>query len=244
MKEITRLSAEQRDAIGKYGARTFWPAGFTIYEHDARADGVFIVMRGQVALRHPMGSGRSFVPWVATPGESFGSEGLDTDARYASQARAEDETETLHLSTMSFSALVREQPGHALVLVRQLIAERTAVLEKLAQYATLTVEQRLVVSLIRMAESHERSNGERDEPVVVSRRLLGELVGATRESISLVLGRLASEGLIERVGAGLVITDLAGLVARAARHGARPAAGVAMLDDRALDSDTSVDVRA
>lgn len=233
MKEITRLSREQREAIAKYGARTFWPAGFAIYEQGALADGVFIVVRGQVALRNPVASGRSFVPWVATPGETFGGEGLETDARYASQARAEDETETLHLSTARFSALMREQPIHALALVRQLMAERTEILDKFGQYATLTVEQRLVAALVRMAQSRDiPADTVVQENVVVSRRLLGELVGATRESISLVLGRLSAEGLIQRAGNGLVIADLDGLVGRMARQTtARPT--IALYDERA-----------
>ena len=233
MKEITRLSREQRDAIAKYGARTFWPAGFAIYEQGAMADGVFIVVRGQVALRNPVASGRSFVPWVATPGETFGGEGLETDARYASQARAEDETETLHLSTARFSALMREQPIHALALVRQLMAERTEILDKFGQYATLTVEQRLVAALVRMAQSRDiPADAMPQESVVVSRRLLGELVGATRESISLVLGRLSAEGLIQRAGNGLVIADLDGLVGRMSRQStARPT--IALYDERA-----------
>lgn len=232
MKEITRLSREQREAIAKYGARTFWPAGFAIYEQGALADGVFIVVRGQVALRNPVASGRSFVPWVATPGETFGGEGLETEARYASQARAEDETETLHLSTARFSALMREQPMHALALVRQLMAERTEILDKFGQYATLTVEQRLVAALVRMAQSRDvPADAVPQENVVVSRRLLGELVGATRESISLVLGRLSAEGLIQRAGNGLVIADLDGLVGRMARQAtARPT--IALYDER------------
>ena len=36
-------------------------------------------------------------------------------------------------------------------------------------------------------------------------RLLCELVGATRESVSLVLGRLTGEGLVERRGTSLLI---------------------------------------
>jgi CRP-like cAMP-binding protein len=232
MKEITRLSREQRESIGKYGARTFWPAGFAIYELGATADGVFIVVSGQVALRNPVASGRSFVPWVATPGETFGGEGLENDPRYASQARAEEETETLHLSTARFSALMREQPSQALALVRQLMAERTALLEKFAQYATLTVEQRLVAALVHLAQSREVLPGDvNGDPVMVSRRLLGELVGATRESISLVLGRLSSEGLIQRAGNSLMIADLEGLVARLVHPTARP--GIALYDERA-----------
>ncbi|MBX6333601.1 MAG: Crp/Fnr family transcriptional regulator [Gemmatimonadaceae bacterium] len=231
MKEITRLPREQREAIAAYGARTSWPAGFVIYEQNAAADGVFIVLRGQVVLRNQVSAGRSFVPWVATPGETFGSEGLEQHARYATHARAEEESETLHLSTTRFSALLREQPAHALALIRQLMAERTALLEKFGQYATLTVEQRLIAALIRMAQSREpRPGAEPERSPVVPRRLLGELVGATRESISLVLGRLSGEGLIQRDGNGLVITDLDRLAARLAQPGQR--GGIVVYDER------------
>lgn len=228
MKEITRLPREQREAIAGYGARTSWPTGFTIYEQGAPADGVFVVLRGQVVLRNQVSAGRSFVPWVATAGETFGNEGLDRNARYASHARAEEESETLHISAAGFSALLREQPAQALTLIRQMMAERTALLEKFGQYATLTVEQRLIAALIRMAESREASGI--TGPAVVPRRLLGELVGATRESISLVLGRLSGEGLIQRDGNGLVITDLERLGGKLVQPPTR--GGIEIFDER------------
>jgi len=214
MKEITRVAREQRDQIAAFGARTSWPSGFTIYEQGATADGIFLVLRGQVVLRNQVGAGRSFVPWVATCGETFGGEGLEGSAVYASQARAEEESETLHLSSARFSAMLREQPATALILLRQIMAERTALLVKFGQHAMLTVEQRLIASLVRLAQSHGMRAGTEAAPV--PRRLLGELVGATRESISLVLGRLCAEGLVRREGGGLFISDLDRLVARLA----------------------------
>ena len=214
MKEITRVAREQRDHIAAYGARTTWPSGFTIYEQGATADGIFLVLRGQVVLRNQVGAGRSFVPWVASSGETFGGEGLEGSTVYASQARAEEESETLHLSSARFSAMLREQPATALILLRQLMAERTALLVKFGQHAMLTVEQRLIASLVRLAQSHDSRPGAVTPPV--QRRLLGELVGATRESISLVLGRLCAEGLVRREGGGLYISDLERLVARLA----------------------------
>ncbi len=228
MKEITRVSREQRDHIAAYGARTSWPAGFAIYEQGATADGIFLVLRGQVVLRNQIGAGRSFVPWVATSGETFGGEGLEGSSVYASQARAEEESETLHLSSARFSAMLREQPATALLLLRQIMAERTALLVKFGQHAMLTVEQRLIASLVRLAQSQEVRAGAVAPPV--PRRLLGELVGATRESISLVLGRLCAEGLVRREGGGLYISDLHKLVARLA-----PAARTSLgdFDDRA-----------
>jgi hypothetical protein len=45
-------------------------------------------------------------------------------------------------------------------------------------------------------------------------RLLCELVGATRESVSLVLARLAGDGLVERQGSTLIIAPPSRLVER------------------------------
>lgn len=210
LRAIARLPRDHRDALITYGARTTWPCNFAIYEAGTPADGVFVVLRGQVVLRNQVGAGRSFVPWVASSGETFGGEGLDPESRYASHARAEEESETVHLTRARFSALLREQPAHALGLIRQMMAERTALLEKFTQHATLTVEQRLVAALLRLAQSSAPAAAGRastGSATAVPRRLLGELVGATRESISLVLGRLTAEGLIQRAGNGLLISD-------------------------------------
>jgi hypothetical protein len=45
-------------------------------------------------------------------------------------------------------------------------------------------------------------------------RLLCELVGATRESVSLVFNRLASAGLVDRDGANYTVPDVGALASR------------------------------
>ncbi|MDQ3699255.1 MAG: Crp/Fnr family transcriptional regulator [Gemmatimonadota bacterium] len=224
LRSVSRLPREHQEAVARYGARTTWPAGFGVYERGTPADGIFLVLRGQIVLRTQLGGGRSFVPWLATAGETFGGEGLQIGARYASTARAEEESETLHLSTARFSALVREQPPQALALLRQVMAEHTALLEKFGEHATLTVEQRLIAALLRLAGNRDPTGPGNGHPArsLIPRRLLGELVGATRESISLVLGRLTAEGLIEREGNGLMITDLERLTAKLATSDRAP----------------------
>jgi CRP/FNR family cyclic AMP-dependent transcriptional regulator len=212
---IPRLSLTQRLAIQEYAARAAWPAGFQIYERGTGADGVFVVVRGRVVLRSRVRAGRGFVPWVATPGETFGAEGLSPNGCYATDARADTETETLFLSSSNLRAFIREHPADALAVVGQVMAERTALLEKLRELTTLSVEQRLVAALRRMAahDSFTRADG-RIELCSARYRLLCELVGATRESVSLVLGRLGGEGLVERSGSTLYVTPSARLFER------------------------------
>ena len=202
----TRLAPATTDALLAYAARATWPSGFVIYQRGAPADGLFVVLEGRVVLRSRVRAGRGFIPWIATPCETFGAEGLSATPRYSTEARADDEAATLFLSTARYRSFIREQPVHATALLAQILSERSALLEKLRELTTMSVEQRLVVALLRMAtfESFTRDDG--CIVLTTSRyRLLCELVGATRESVSLVLGRFAGEGLIDRKGSSLIV---------------------------------------
>ena len=205
---VLRLSAEERETLQHYAARASWPSGFQVYARGTAADGLFVVTRGRVVLRSRVRAGRGFVPWVATPGETFGAEGLSPNGVYATDARADEPTETLFLTSAKLRAFIREQPVHALRLIGQVMSERTALLDKLRELTTLSVEQRLVSTLQRMAanESYVQADG-RLELCSARYRLLCELVGATRESVSLVLGKLMAEGLVERVGTTLYVAS-------------------------------------
>jgi len=194
------------DALLGYAARATWPAGFVIYQRGAPADGIFVVLEGRVVLRSRVRAGRGFIPWIATPHETFGAEGLSATPRYSTEARADEETATLFLSASRYRSFLREQPQHATALIAQVLSERSALLEKLRELTTMSVEQRLVVALLRLAtfDTFTRDDGS----IVLNTnryRLLCELVGATRESVSLVLGRLVGEGLIERKGTSLIV---------------------------------------
>lgn len=210
-----RLSVDVADAVATYAAKATWPAGFVVYQRGAVADGMFIVLRGRVVLRSRVKAGRAFVPALAREGETFGWEGLAANARYATDARADEETDTLHLSGSRFREFVREQPQQALVLIGQMVEERTALLEKLRELATLSVEQRLISSLIQLARARMFTTADgRIALGAAQYKLLCELVGATRESVSLVLTRLVAEGLAERSGTTIYVSPVSALAER------------------------------
>src|SRR4051794_21834680 len=98
----SRLTSDDVIAIASYGAKATWPAGFQLYQRGATADGVFIVLDGHVVLRNKIKVGRGFVPVIATPGQTFGSEGLSPNSTYVTDANASEETRTLYLSGGQF----------------------------------------------------------------------------------------------------------------------------------------------
>jgi CRP-like cAMP-binding protein len=228
-RPLPRLSPDARAALAGYGAKAAWPAGFAIYQRGTPADGLFVVLSGRVVLRSRVKAGRGFVPGLAVAGETFGAEGLAPRATYATDARAEDASETLHVSGAALRTFLREQPLYGQALLGQVMAERTEMLEKLRELATLSVEERLIASMVRLAErapaeravgvgaANGGGNGARGAPLVLGPnqyRLLCELVGATRESVSLVFNRLAAAGLVERDGANYSVPDVGVLASR------------------------------
>jgi len=167
---------------------------------------VSVVLRGHVILRNRIRTGRGFVPAIITPGETFGIEGLSHNAKYVTDAFAAEETETLFVNGAQFRAFVRENPGSALEVISQLMSERAQLLEKLHALASQNVEQRLVAALQRLAADRSFLTADGKLRIELKHhRLLCEMVGATRESIALALGRLIGTGTATRKGMSFVI---------------------------------------
>ena len=208
---VCQLSNDECVALEAYTARATWPAGFLVYERGTSADGIFVVVHGSVVLRSRGRAGRGFVPCIAICGQTFGSEGLTPHGLYSTEARADEaQTETLFMSSVRLRAFVREQPVHALALVGQAMAERTTLLEKLREITTLSVEQRIMKALQQFAAHRAFLDDTGRIELGNSRyRLLCEMVGATRESVALVLNRLVGEGIVERVDSTLYVVPSA-----------------------------------
>lgn len=212
---LGRIGPDERAVLEHYGARAIWPAGFTIYQRGTPADGVFIVLNGRIVLRSRVRAGRGFVPTIATADDTFGAEGLAPGGSYVTDAKADEESETLHLSGMRFREFLRERPQQAIALIGRVMAERNALLDKLRELTTLSVEQRLLSTLTRVAQKRTFSDEDGNIVLCSSRyRLLCELVGATRESVSLVLSRLTGEGVVQRRGSNFIIENPALLAER------------------------------
>lgn len=218
--KCSKLSPESATILAAYGTRTTWPSSFQIYQNGTPADGLSVVLRGHVILRNKVRAGRGFVPAIVTPGETFGVEGVTPEALYVTDAYSADDTETLYLRGEHFRAFVRENPGEALAVIGQLMSERSHLLEKLHAMASQNVEQRLISSLQRLLgdRSFLATDG-RLRLELRHHRLLCEMVGATRESIALALGRLVGAGVAERRGMAFVIAP-SGIAAHITHDGA------------------------
>jgi CRP/FNR family cyclic AMP-dependent transcriptional regulator len=229
-----RLDADALAAISAYGARAHWPEGFSIYEKGSAADGMFVVLSGSVVLRTAKGK-RRFVPAIAFASETFGLEGLTPGLSYVTDAQSAEASDTLHINGSRFRALLREQPTCALAVIAQAFAERAALLERMHEFSASSVDERMTSALLRLFEGRTRAREEKLLLRPADHRLLCEMVGATRESITHALARLIASGVAEREGSTFVLSRSALLNERRAepvRH------------DRHVEQRTVVETRA
>jgi CRP-like cAMP-binding protein len=199
------LGSREISAIAAYGAKAEWPDGFSIYQRGTAANGMFIVVSGGVVLRTIKGR-RRFVPALVFGGETFGAEGLAPGARYATDAQAAEPTTTLHVDASHFRALLREQPAHALAFIAQAFAERAALLQRVHEMCAASVDERVSSALLRLFDGRSTNGDDRLVLRAADHRLLCELVGATRESITHSLARLTAAGVAGREGQAIVIS--------------------------------------
>ena len=87
-------------------ANLFWAAGSTVVEHGSTADGLYIVLSGQVQVRRPDGTDVT----VLTPGEFFGELSLLLDAPRRHDVVALEETELMVVPKERIERLLEEHP--------------------------------------------------------------------------------------------------------------------------------------
>jgi len=149
---------------------------------------------------------RRFVPALVFGGETFGAEGLAPAARYATDAQAAEPTTTLHVDASRFRALLREDPAHALALIAQAFAERAVLLQRVHEVCASSVDERVASALLRLFDGRSSNGDDRLVLRPADHRLLCELVGATRESITHSLARLTAAGVAVREGQAITVS--------------------------------------
>ncbi|MCC6557242.1 MAG: Crp/Fnr family transcriptional regulator [Polyangiaceae bacterium] len=176
---------------------------------------LFLLGDGRVKLER-VGQGRSFSIGHRGPGEIVGETGLVTADAASENATAVDETAALVLPLAGLRRLVATDPSvracAAAVLVRrQLEAEA-----RLASLLSRTVEARLAEFLTAAARRWGQPHPSGEIVAAPFTHVdMALLIGSTRETVTLLLGRLKRAGLIAFDRRRIVIRDAAALAQRA-----------------------------
>jgi CRP/FNR family transcriptional regulator, cyclic AMP receptor protein len=180
------------------------------------ADGIYIILSGVVESTHESSPGRELMLSTWEAGDFVGAPYILGDHRHSWSARALGRVEALHVDQAAIRQLIGLSPSFAIALV-ECLGFKGETYSMLAQtLAGQKVADRLILLLVKLCE-----NAAQDErgPISLGRITqanLARMIGATRQSISLILNRLQAEGIISTGATKTIVNDLHALRRQAA----------------------------
>ncbi|HET9714619.1 MAG TPA: Crp/Fnr family transcriptional regulator [Pseudolabrys sp.] len=177
---------------------------------DAITDVLFLLSgKARVIIYSAEGRGVVFIDLV--PSTMFGEiAAIDRKPRSAGVEAIEPCT-VAALSASQFEDLLRQEPEVALATLRHVVAEVRRLSERVFEFSTMVVQNRIQAELVRLAAQAGYSTGQAVLSPAPSLSDIAGRVSTHREAVSRELSRLSTIGLLRREHGDLAIVDVAKL---------------------------------
>ncbi len=203
------LPAADLEALARRCRWRRYGPGQQVVGHQEQSRDVFFVVSGLVRVTLYSLSGKEVTFRDLSAGEMFGElAAIDGQPRSANVIALADSL-IASLSGEAFRQVLREQPEVAAVTLRRLAANVRDLSERVFEFSTLTVNNRIQAELLRLARAHLQGDEERAliAPAPTHAEIASR-VSTHREAVTRELNRLARAGVIERRPGKLFVLDV------------------------------------
>jgi CRP-like cAMP-binding protein len=222
---FARLAAPQRELIATEAVPISVKRGETVIQQGDAGDAIFIVAKGSLLASRSSRSGeRRAVNVIEAPG-SFGEIALLDGRPRSLSIEALEPCELLVVSRSDFLGLLARDPRLVDGLLRELGRMIRRLTDQVADESLLDLSARVAKTLVRLIEPHVTNDPKSLPTVSLSQGKLAELAGGSRQSVNGALATLVSRSLIRIEGRQILVTDVAGLYARAGIVAPQPSNG-------------------
>ena len=208
------LTPEQQDGVAAFARPIRRSSGELIHRSGDDVSHLLVVHRGQVAISHLAPSGQDRLIRVLGAGEFAGESAFVTGARPEHTATALTDVELCSFDHGDLRALVVQHPDIAIRMLHAVVSRLDESDKMVAEQSTADVEARLAGYLLDLPS--RRVDGRITIHLPLARKDVASLLGTTPETLSRRLTGLVRAGLLSVHGREVVVTDPAGLAARAA----------------------------
>ena len=172
--------------------------GDSIYLPQDRANEVLLLVSGRIKICHLTPEGKQSILVFIEPGEVFGELCLfDYDFR-EEYAEATENSRVIFLPRKFLSEYM-DSHSHMMRAFSKLLGERRLRIEKrLRNLLFHSNRERLIFLLIELLEQYgQEADGAVELKIKLSHQEMANIIGSTRETVTVVLGELQKEGILE-----------------------------------------------
>lgn len=208
---LGRLENKEKQLLINLGARRHYLKDETICSLGGTNNEVYILVTGRVKIFELTAEGKEVILWFCAAGELFGVADALTANEIGTRrinARSCGYTELLSINYQDFLRFVGEQPKVALPLLQLLSFRLREISQVLSDVTSVDVTSRVIKLLHRLGERHGRRV---DEGIFlelpVTHQEMADMIGASRQTVTTVLGDLRRRGFIRMEHRTLFIRD-------------------------------------
>ncbi len=208
-----------RGLLERHGRAVDFPSGRTIYGTGDEDSTMMLITQGRVEISRTSRDGRRSILTHLGAGDMVGElAALDGEPRSADVVAA-TQVRGLVLTRAQVGGLLRDNPDAALGVIETLCRRLRETSAMYTAHVLTDGQARLARLLLHLSEKWGAPlpDGRRHLSERFSQSDLGDLVGLTRESVNRQIRDWEEAGIVARQGRGLVICDLAALLAVAGR---------------------------
>jgi len=207
-----RLSPEQLTALETRCRMRQFPRGTPIYLPADSADSIMLLAQGRVKIGSYTEDGKQTILAFIEPGELFGELSLLGTEEREEYAEAVEKSTIILISNKVIQGLLAENPAISLGVTKLFGLRRQRIERRLKYLLFRSNRERLVHLLLELAEKYGLPNGNGVElRIKLSHQDLASIIGSTRETVTVVLGELQAEGLLELGRRKIRLIDIARL---------------------------------
>ncbi len=185
------------------------PRGSPIYLPADEARGVMLLASGRVKICSFTTDGKQAILAFIEPGELFGELALLDQEQRDEYAEAAEASQIILIPAGVIQELMAERPDVSLGVTKLFGLRRRRVERRLKYLLFRSNRERLVHLLLELVEQYgyavEQGVALR---IKLSHQDLANIIGSTRETVTVVLGELQSEGFLQLGRRKIVITSL------------------------------------
>jgi CRP/FNR family transcriptional regulator, cyclic AMP receptor protein len=205
-----RLGDNEREALFARARTQKYAANESIFLMGSPGDRMVAVLSGTIRISVPSPDGKEIVLAILGPGEICGEIALLDGKERTADAKAATDCSVVVLERRDVLAFFAQYPDAWTKLIDVLCERLRSADQQMAEFALSPVPVRLAKALLRLATTNGQTmNGRPVERVHLTQRELGNVIGATRESVNKYLRAWQRQGRVQIADRLILITNRA-----------------------------------
>ncbi|AKA35929.1 response regulator [Flagellimonas lutaonensis] len=197
-----------KNFIDDHGTVEKYEKGAIIFDENAHANNVFLILKGVVKCYRMDEDGKELITSLHHADDFLGLTSFIDNVTYRESAAAVEEVELAKISKSELKHLVESNQDVSMELMELLSSNISEYKDKLLQMAYGSVRKKTARTLLQFAEILKKGP---DQPINIARSDLASVAGIATESLIRTLSNFKKQGLIEVGGRNIKILDVKGL---------------------------------